>query len=40
MAFIIAVVLLVALGLAALRWGVDSRVDVYDRGPRRHGLLR
>jgi hypothetical protein len=40
MAFIIAVVLLVALDLAALHWGVDSRVDEHGREPRRHGLLR
>ncbi|HET8628602.1 MAG TPA: hypothetical protein VFL91_14365 [Thermomicrobiales bacterium] len=40
MPFIIAVALLIALDLAALRWGVDSRVDERGREPRRHGLLR
>lgn len=40
MGLLVAVVLVVLLDLAALRWGVDSRVDERSQAPRQYGVLR
>jgi hypothetical protein len=40
MGLLVALVLVVLLDLAALRWGADSRVDERSQAPRRYGSLR
>jgi hypothetical protein len=40
MGVLVALVLVVLLDLAALRWGADSRVDERAQTPRQYGILR